>query len=131
MFPQSVLFWILSSSGALFYRIYWYISSAKKKKIHVSGSLIVPNSVAGLMDTLQISEILKLCRCLLLCSVETTRGESGCLYICPWRTIDQQENSILTQGQEWERDASCIPWGMIKTYRHEVLCDFCFHMPGK
>ena len=41
--------------------------------------------------------------------------ENQVVYICPWRTTDQQENSILTQGQEWERDASFIPWGMIKT----------------
>ena len=74
----------------------------------MSGSLIEPNSVAGLVDPLQISETLKLYSSLRLHSVQTTSGELACLCLSVEDHGSTRERRTGT-GQEWQRIASCIP----------------------
>lgn len=74
----------------------------------MSGSVIEPNSVAGLVDPLQISETLKLCSSLLLHSVQTTSGELVCLCL----SVEDHGSTRECRtgaGQERQRIASCIP----------------------
>ena len=74
----------------------------------MSGSVIEPNSVAGLMDPLQISETLKLRSSLLFHSVQTTSGESVCLCLSVEDHGSTRERRTGA-GQERQRIASCIP----------------------